>query len=119
MVQCSSHSSIAKAAFYSTVAMIGFWFSGILLLLYLFHAVYVFNKIPWMKVEFFFCGAMTILLLIASALLAAIDVHWFLAAAVSYFSIITIEITSDTIVFNFRSIFLAVFRLCSDGRLWI
>lgn len=63
--------------------MIAFWFTGILLVLYLFHAIYVFNKIPWTKIEFYFCGAATICLMLASSLVAARGVALFTAAAVS------------------------------------
>lgn len=48
--------------------MIAFWFTGILLGLYLFHIVEKFYKIPWLKMEFLFCALWTLLYLIASIL---------------------------------------------------
>lgn len=82
-VQCSQHSGIGIAQFFSTVAMIAFWFSGILLALYLFHVIYVFHKIPWIKIEFFFCVGAMLALMLASSLIAARGVGLFTAAAVN------------------------------------
>lgn len=81
-IQCSQYSPMGIAQFFSTVAMISFWFTGILLVLYLFHVVYVFNKIPWMKIEFFFCLSAALLLMLTSSLVAARGVGLFTAAAV-------------------------------------
>lgn len=83
LVQCSDHSGAGIAQFFSTIAMIAFWFTGILLVLYLFHAIYVFHKIPWIKIEFYFCVGATLFLMLASALIAAKGVGLFTAAAVS------------------------------------
>jgi len=41
--QFSSHS---RGGWFNTVAMGGFWFTGILLVLYLFHIVEKFSRIP-------------------------------------------------------------------------
>lgn len=81
-IQCSQYSPMGIAQFFSTVTMIAFWFTGILLVLYLFHVVYVFNKIPWMKIEFFFCAGATLFLMLTSSLVAARGVGLFTAAAV-------------------------------------
>jgi len=81
LIQFSQWSAIGIAQLYSTVAMIAFWFSGILLVLYLFHVIYVFHKIPWIKIEFFFCGAATLFLMLASALVAARGIALFTGAA--------------------------------------
>lgn len=81
LVQVSEHSHIGTAQFYSTITMICFWFTGILLVLYLFHVIYVFTKVPWTKIEFFFCVGATLFLGLTSALLAAIGYGLFTAAA--------------------------------------
>ncbi|XP_055298825.1 plasmolipin-like [Sitodiplosis mosellana] len=81
LIQCSDHSGVTTAQFFSTIAMIGFWFTGILLVLYLFHAIYVLHKIPWIKIEFYFCAAETVLLMLSSAFIAAKGVGLFTAAA--------------------------------------
>lgn len=83
LVQCSVHSGSSVAQFYSTITMIAFWFTGILLVLYLFHVIYVFHKIPWTKIEFFFCLGACLLLMLSSSLIAAKGVGLFTAAAVS------------------------------------
>lgn len=65
--------------------MTGFWFTGVLLAFYLFHLIEKFYKIPWLKVEFIFCGIVALLYLIASALAAAAYAEAYAAAAVSFF----------------------------------
>lgn len=67
-VQISGDSQ-TRSQFFSTIAMIAFWFSGVLLVLYLFHAIYVLSKVPWIKIEFFFCIGAAILLGITSAVI--------------------------------------------------
>lgn len=62
--------------------MLGFWFTGILLVLYLFHIPEKFYKIPWVKIEFFFCIVMVVLYLIASSLLVNIGIEGFVVAGV-------------------------------------
>ncbi|XP_031616949.1 plasmolipin-like [Contarinia nasturtii] len=81
LVQCSQHSYGGIPRFYCTIAMIAFWMTAILLALYLFHAIYVFHKIPWIKIEFFFCAGAAACLLLASALIGAQNVGLFTAAA--------------------------------------
>lgn len=72
-IQCSRLSSWSKGSFFSWISMIAFWFTGILLGLYLFHILEKFYKIPWLKIEFLFCTIWTLLYLIASIL--ATTVH--------------------------------------------
>lgn len=73
-----------RGAFFDTVAMTGFWFTGIMLILYLFHVVEKLHLIPWLKIEFAFCALWTFLYLIASALLANYGyIEPFAAASVS------------------------------------
>lgn len=48
---CVAISGLAlQANFFDTIAVFGFWFTGILLVLYLFHIVEKFYKIPWLKI---------------------------------------------------------------------
>lgn len=49
-ITVSSHSSHSRGGWFNTVAMGGFWFTGILLVLYLFHIIEKFSKIPWLKI---------------------------------------------------------------------
>lgn len=63
--------------------MIAFWFTGILLGLYLFHIVEKFYKIPWLKMEFVFCALWTILYLIAASLATTVGDNSHAAASVS------------------------------------
>ncbi|XP_014203309.1 CKLF-like MARVEL transmembrane domain-containing protein 4 [Copidosoma floridanum] len=61
-----------RCSWFNTVAMIGFWTTGILLTFYVFHIVEKFNRIPWLKIEFIFCAIETVGYLLASALIAAL-----------------------------------------------
>lgn len=69
-VTVSVFSSHSRGAWFNTVAMGGFWFTGIVLVLYLFHFVEKFSKIPWLKIEFVFCTVWTVLYLLAASLVA-------------------------------------------------
>ncbi|XP_006613089.1 plasmolipin-like [Apis dorsata] len=62
----SYHTS--RGEWFNTVAMGGFWFTGILLVFYLFHIVEKFSKIPWLKIEFLFCIIWTAFYLLAASL---------------------------------------------------
>lgn len=64
--------------------MIAFWFTGILLGLYLFHIVEKFYKIPWLKLEFGFCALWTFFYLVVSSLAASVHEDPHSAAAVSF-----------------------------------
>ncbi|XP_074034717.1 CKLF-like MARVEL transmembrane domain-containing protein 4 isoform X2 [Leptinotarsa decemlineata] len=74
------HAESSRGTFFNTVAMTGFWFTGILLALYLFHIVEKLYKIPWVKIEFVFCALWTGLYLIASSLAIAYHVEAYIAA---------------------------------------
>lgn len=64
--------------------MTGFWFTGILLVFYLFHIVEKFYKMPWLKIEFVFCALWTLLYVIAASLAVSYSVvEAFVAAGVS------------------------------------
>lgn len=49
-ITVSTHSNHSRGGWFNTVAMGGFWFTGILLVLYLFHIVEKFVRIPWLKI---------------------------------------------------------------------
>lgn len=69
-ITVSSQSSHSRGGWFNTVAMGGFWFTGILLVLYLFHIIEKFSKIPWLKIEFIFCTIWTVFYLLAASLAA-------------------------------------------------
>ncbi|XP_076172158.1 CKLF-like MARVEL transmembrane domain-containing protein 4 [Ptiloglossa arizonensis] len=69
-ITVSGHSNTSRGGWFNTVAMGGFWFTGILLVFYLFHIVEKFSKIPWLKLEFIFCSIWTVFYLLAAALAA-------------------------------------------------
>ncbi|KAG5322789.1 CKLF4 protein, partial [Pseudoatta argentina] len=69
-ITVSVHSSHSRGGWFNTVAMGGFWFTGILLVLYLFHIVEKFARIPWLKIEFIFCTIWTLFYLLAASLAA-------------------------------------------------
>lgn len=64
--------------------MAGFWYSGILLILYVFHVNEKITWMPWKKIEFVLCCVWTIFHLIAASLAASFGIEAFSAAAVSY-----------------------------------
>lgn len=68
-----SHWSVtSRGGWFNFVAMTGFWFTGILLVFYLFHVIEKFFKIPWLKVEFGFCALWTFFYLLAASLAAGL-----------------------------------------------
>ncbi|XP_068975672.1 CKLF-like MARVEL transmembrane domain-containing protein 4 [Bombus flavifrons] len=69
-ITVTSHSNFSRGAWFNTVAMGGFWFTGILLVFYLFHIVEKFSKIPWLKIELTFCVLWTIFYMLAASLAA-------------------------------------------------
>lgn len=76
-------SSLGRGSFFSAVAMIGFWFTGIMLALYVFQVVYKITRIPWIQIEMYFCTGMTLFYLLASILAAYLNISAYIAAAVS------------------------------------
>ncbi|KAI8427337.1 hypothetical protein MSG28_001916 [Choristoneura fumiferana] len=79
-VQVASYRS-SRSSFFAWISMMAFWFTGLLLGLYLFHLVEKFYKIPWLKIELVFCGLWTFFYLIASSLVVAWSVISAFAAA--------------------------------------
>ncbi|KAJ9584931.1 hypothetical protein L9F63_020737 [Diploptera punctata] len=69
-ISVSILSVTSRGSWFNIVAMTGFWFTGILLCLYLFHVVEKFYKIPWLKIEFVFCAVWTFFYAIAAGLAA-------------------------------------------------
>lgn len=61
----------SRAGWFNFVSMVGFWVSGILLIMYLFHVIEKFHFIPWLKLEFGFCAAMCFFNLTSAAACAA------------------------------------------------
>ncbi|KAK2588275.1 hypothetical protein KPH14_004298 [Odynerus spinipes] len=69
-ITVSKYGNHSRGGWFNTVAMIGFWFTGVLLVLYLFHIVEKFSKIPWLKIELIFCGLWAFFYFIAASLSA-------------------------------------------------
>lgn len=69
--------------FFKAITIIEFIFTGILFISYMFCIPYVYNGIPWLKVEFFWSVAATIFLALASLLLAINGSGALFVAAVS------------------------------------
>ena len=67
-IEVSKFSHHSRGEFFNFVAMSGFWFSGLMLIFYIFHVVEKFFRIPWLKIEFGFYALWTLLYLIASCL---------------------------------------------------
>lgn len=100
-VQLSDYRGVGTAQFFSTISMIAFWFSGVLLVLYLFHVIYVLSKVPWIKIEFFFCVGAALLLGLASALIIGRGGGLLIAAGVSIQQQQNLMITSQFHTINF------------------
>lgn len=85
-IEVSNASYTSRGAWFNTVSMTAFWFTGIMLILYMFHIVEKFYQIPWLKIEFVFNGLWTFFYLLAASLAAAYGsyVEAFAAAAVSF-----------------------------------
>ncbi|CRL00589.1 CLUMA_CG013849, isoform A [Clunio marinus] len=77
----SKFNGLSRAHFFNTVAMTGFWFTGILLIFYLFHVVERYFRIPWIQIELIFCALWTLLYLIASITVSTVNSGAFTAAA--------------------------------------
>ncbi|XP_047987561.1 MARVEL domain-containing protein 1 [Leguminivora glycinivorella] len=71
-VQAARFQYAGYGSFYSWISMIAFWFTGILLGLYLFHLVEKFYKIPWLRLELGFCALWAFFYLIAASLVVSI-----------------------------------------------
>lgn len=61
--------------------MTGFWFTGILLVFYVFHVIERFFRIPWIQIELIFCALWTVLYLIAGIAAASVNTAAYLVAA--------------------------------------
>lgn len=75
----------SRGQWFNFVSMTGFWFTGILLVCYLFHIVEKFYKLPWLKIEFVFCALWTALYLIAASLAVSLKNEAYVAGGVSIF----------------------------------
>jgi hypothetical protein len=73
-IEVSKHSHHSRGGFFNFVAMSGFWFSGLMLVFYIFHVVEKFFRIPWLKIELGFYVLWMILYLIASCLAVTFNV---------------------------------------------
>uniref|UniRef100_A0A336M2L0 CSON010634 protein n=1 Tax=Culicoides sonorensis TaxID=179676 RepID=A0A336M2L0_CULSO len=67
-IEVSRWSHHSRGEYFNFVAMCGFWFSGIMLVFYVFHVVEKFFRIPWLKIEFGFYALWTLMYLIAACL---------------------------------------------------
>lgn len=67
-IEISKWSHHSRGGFFNFVAMTAFWFSGLMLIFYMFHVVEKFFKIPWLKIELGFYALWTVLYLLASIL---------------------------------------------------
>ncbi|KAG6453011.1 CKLF-like MARVEL transmembrane domain-containing protein 4 [Manduca sexta] len=70
-VQASAFWSNGRGVFFNIVANLGFWFSGAMLLFYLFHLIEKYHNIKWLQVEMVACAVMVFLYMIASTIVVA------------------------------------------------
>ncbi|CAH1645228.1 unnamed protein product [Spodoptera littoralis] len=79
-IQSSAFWSNGRGVYFNIVANLGFWFSGILLALYLFHVVEKYHNIKWLKIEMIAYIVMVFLYLIASTIVVAFGAAGYSAA---------------------------------------
>ncbi|RZC34410.1 CKLF-like MARVEL transmembrane domain-containing protein 8, partial [Asbolus verrucosus] len=101
-IEVSGFSFHSRGSYFIFVSMTGFWFTGFLLLFYLFHIVEKFYKIPWLKIELVFCGLWAVLYLIASCLAATLGVEGFSVAA--FFGFCAMVVYCADAYFKWRAI---------------
>ncbi|XP_023954139.1 CKLF-like MARVEL transmembrane domain-containing protein 4 [Bicyclus anynana] len=94
----SKFGSLAQGTYFNWIAMIAFWFTGILLGLYLFHIVEKFYKIPWLKIEFVFTALWTLLYLIAAILVGTAYYDNAHTAATFFGSVATVAYALDAVL---------------------
>lgn len=80
-IEVSAYSYHSRGSYFNSVAMIGFWFTGIMLFLYIFHVCEKFYKVPWLKIEMYFNAIWTILYLFAACFAATMNIEAYSAAA--------------------------------------
>ncbi|XP_077295733.1 plasmolipin-like [Arctopsyche grandis] len=80
-IEVSGYSFHSRGSWFNTVAMGGFWFTGIMLAFYLFHVLEKFYKIPWLKIELVFCALWTLFYLLAACLAATFGLEAYAAAS--------------------------------------
>lgn len=71
-IQNSKHWLSESERFFIAVTLIAICLTGILLVLYIFRVVYVFNLIAWQKIEFYYCLAAMLLFAISTLLLTSV-----------------------------------------------
>ncbi|KAJ8729762.1 hypothetical protein PYW08_001343 [Mythimna loreyi] len=79
-IQSSAFWSNGRGVFFNIVAHLGLWFSGILLMLYLFHLVEKYHNVKWLKIEMIGYIVMVFLYLIASTIVVAFGAAAYSAA---------------------------------------
>ncbi|XP_026738441.1 CKLF-like MARVEL transmembrane domain-containing protein 4 [Trichoplusia ni] len=79
-IQSSAFWSNGRGVYFNIVAHLGLWFSGGLLVLYLFHIVEKYHNIKWLKIEMIAYIVMVFLYLIASTIVVAFGAAAYSAA---------------------------------------
>lgn len=103
-IQSSNLSHTSRGNWFGTVSMGGFWFTGIMLVFYIFHVTDKLSIVPWLKIEFCFCILWTFFYLLAASLAAGYGMdEGFAAAAVSDFSFMLI-VFSYNLIWGFNSV---------------
>ncbi|XP_071448273.1 plasmolipin-like [Hetaerina americana] len=100
----SNASHISRGSWFNTVAMGGFWFTGIVLALYLFHIVEKLYRIPWLKIEFVFCAIWTLFYLIAASLAAAFAPHSEAFGAAAFFGFVAMVLYGIDAYLKFKAV---------------
>lgn len=96
-IQSSAFWANGRGVYFNIVAHLGLWFSGILLVLYLFHVVEKYHNVKWLKIEMIACVVMVFLYLIASTTVVAFGAAAYSAAGVSSQLLVMFETICSTL----------------------
>jgi len=102
-IMVSENSYHSRAGWFNFCAGTGFWVTGILLALYLFHVVEKLQFIPWLMVEFGYCAAWSFFYLTAAAACAAEGGRYEGWAAASFFGFVAMVVYGVDAFFKFKA----------------
>jgi len=99
----SENSYHSRAGWFNFCAGTGFWVTGILLGLYLFHVIEKLHFIPWLMVEFGYCSAWSFFYFTAAAACAADGGRYEAWAAAAFFGFVASVVYGVDGFFKFKA----------------
>lgn len=102
-IMVSENSYHSRAGWFNFCAGTGFWVTGILLALYLFHVIEKLHFIPWLMVEFGYCSAWSFFYFTAAAACAAEAGRYEAWGAASFFGFVAMIVYGVDGFFKFKA----------------